>query len=177
MTADLRFEPLRRAIAAVPDFPSPGILFRDITPLIADPALLALAIDAMAAPVRDAGITHVLAIESRGFILGAPLALTLGAGLVLLRKPGKLPRATVRADYALEYGTDALEMHRDALSPAARVLLVDDVLATGGTLGAALALVDQVGATVHAASVLIELLALDGRTRVAPLRVEAVLAY
>ncbi|MCU0636323.1 MAG: adenine phosphoribosyltransferase [Gemmatimonadaceae bacterium] len=168
---------LRAAIAAVPDFPSPGILFRDITPLLAQPALLAQAIDAMAAPVREAGVTHVAAIESRGFLLGAPLALTLGAALVPLRKPGKLPRETRRAAYALEYGTDALEMHADALERGARVLLVDDVLATGGTLGAARSLVEAADAMLLGASVLIELEALRGRAALPGLVVSAVLTY
>jgi adenine phosphoribosyltransferase len=169
-------EAIAAAIRAVPDFPSPGILFRDITPLLAQPALLAAAVDAMADPFRTSGVTHVVAVESRGFIVGAPLALALGASFVPVRKPGKLPRATRRMAYALEYGTDVLEMHDDALSGAtpARVLLADDVLATGGTLGAAVALAESAGATVVGATLLLELPALGGRARLAPLLIEAV---
>ncbi len=149
----------------VPDFPKPGIVFKDITPMLGDATDFAAAIDAMAAPWRDAGIEAVLAIEARGFILGAPLARALGAGFVPARKPGKLPGRTLRQAYALEYGEDALELHADALRPGARVLLADDVLATGGTLAAAHALAMQAGAHVVGATVLIELAALGGRGR------------
>jgi adenine phosphoribosyltransferase len=168
---------LRETIVEVPDFPAPGVLFRDITPLLAEPAVFADAIARMADPVRGLGITHVLAIESRGFLLGAPLALTLSASLVPLRKPGKLPRATVRTVYSLEYGSDTLEMHADAVDSQSRVLIVDDVLATGGTLAAALQLVQQTGAIAVASTVLIELPALDGRARLAEHPVYAVLTY
>ena len=129
-----RFEEL---ILDVPDFPKPGIVFKDITPVLADPAALKEVIDLMAAYWRDKGITRVLGIESRGFIFGAPLAYALGVGLVLVRKPAKLPRATRSVDYALEYGTDTLELHVDDVISEDRVLLVDDVLATGGTAAAA----------------------------------------
>ncbi|MBI1808443.1 MAG: adenine phosphoribosyltransferase, partial [Gemmatimonadetes bacterium] len=122
---------VRRAIRDVPDFPKPGIVFKDITPVLVDATLFVRATDAMAAPYRGSGITHVVAIESRGFILGAPVAQSLGAAFVPVRKPGKLPSRTVREDYALEYGSDALEMHVDALANARGVLIVDDVLATG----------------------------------------------
>jgi adenine phosphoribosyltransferase len=168
---------LRATIAEVPDFPAPGVLFRDITPLLAEPAVFADAIARMADPVRALEITHVLAIESRGFLLGGPIALTLGASLVPLRKPGKLPRATLRAAYKLEYGSDTLEMHADAVHSRSRVLIVDDVLATGGTLAAALQLVQQSGASAIASTVLIELPALGGRARLSEHPVHSVLMY
>lgn len=165
-------------IRTVPDFPRPGIDFRDITPLLADAAGLREAIDAMATPWRDAGVNAVAGVESRGFILGAALALSLGAGFVPVRKPGKLPGPTLQETYALEYGSDRLEIHADALAPGRRVLLVDDVLATGGTLLAAARLVERQGAALAGAAVLAELAALQGRARwtaAAPLR--AVLTY
>ncbi|MCU0650490.1 MAG: adenine phosphoribosyltransferase [Gemmatimonadaceae bacterium] len=176
-TTDDVLSRLHSAIASVPDFPSPGVLFRDITPLLADPALFGLAVAKLADPVREAQVTHVVAIESRGFILGAPVALALDAAFVPLRKPGKLPRATHRVGYALEYGEDALELHRDALTPKSRVLIVDDVLATGGTLAAAATLVRTAGARLVGAHVLIELDALGGRARVGDLPVRSVLRY
>lgn len=154
-----------RRVRDVPDFPKPGIVFKDITPMLGDAADFGAAIEAMAAPWRDAGIDAVLAIEARGFILGAPLARALGAGFVPARKPGKLPCRALRQAYALEYGEDALELHADALRPDARVLLVDDVLATGGTLEAARALAAQAQADIVGAAVLIELAALGGRAR------------
>lgn len=154
-----------RHVRDVPDFPKPGIVFKDITPMLGDAGDFAAAIDALAAPWREAGIDAVLAIEARGFILGAPLARALGAGFVPVRKPGKLPCRAFRQAYALEYGEDALELHADALRPGARVLLVDDVLATGGTLAAARALAAQSRAEIVGATVLIELAALGGRAR------------
>ncbi|MCD9031759.1 adenine phosphoribosyltransferase [Luteimonas sp. Y-2-2-4F] len=165
-------------IRTVPDFPRPGVEFRDITPLLADASGLCEAIEAMAAPWRDAGVEAVAGIESLGFILGAALALSLGAGFVPIRKPGKLPGPTLQEAYALEYGSDRLEIHADALAAGRRVLLVDDVLATGGTLLAAARLVERQGAVLAGAAVLAELRALHGRARwrfAAPLR--AVLAY
>lgn len=163
---------LRRVLRDVPDFPKPGIVFKDITPVLADPVLFADVIQAMAAPFRSAEITHVAGIESRGFILGAPVALALGAGFVPIRKPGKLPWKTAAREYELEYGTDRLEMHIDACAAASRALVVDDVLATGGTLNAACALVEQVGGTVVGCSVLLEILEIGGRQRLAGRRVE-----
>ncbi|MFT4198605.1 MAG: adenine phosphoribosyltransferase [Pseudoxanthomonas sp.] len=152
-------------IRIVPDFPQPGVGFRDITPVLADAGAFAALLADMAAPWREAGIAAVLGIESRGFILGAALARELGVGLVPLRKPGKLPAPVLRQAYALEYGHDALEMHADALPSGARVLLVDDVLATGGTLLAALALARRQGCEVVGAGVLIELPVLGARRR------------
>jgi adenine phosphoribosyltransferase len=154
---------VRAAIRDVPDFPRPGILFRDITPLLASPGLFVRATDAMAAPFARSGITHVVAVESRGFIFGAPLAQRLDAALVPVRKPGKLPARVERHEYALEYGTDALEIHADACHARATVLVVDDVLATGGTAAAAAALVHRLGAEVVGFSFLLELGALGGR--------------
>lgn len=149
----------------VPDFPRPGILFKDITPVLADAAAFAAAIAEMAEPWRHARLDAVVGIESRGFILGAALAQALGTGFVPVRKPGRLPARTLSQDYALEYGTDQLQIHVDALPPGARVLLVDDVLATGGTLQAALLLLRRQGAEVVGAAVLFEMRALGGRAR------------
>lgn len=170
-------EQLYRVIRDVPDFPKPGIVFKDITPLLLDPEAFRTATELMAAPFRTAGVTRVVAIESRGFLLGAPVALQLGAGLVPIRKPGKLPAARGRVEYVLEYGTDALEMHQDAAGAADRVLIVDDVLATGGTARAAGQLISQYGATVVGYCFLIELAFLGGRERLAGERVEALLHY
>lgn len=153
------------AIRTVPDFPKPGIMFRDITTLLKDPAAFRLATDLLADRYRTAQIGVVAGIESRGFILGAALADRLGVGFVPIRKPGKLPAATLRQSYELEYGTDAVEIHRDALQPGARVLLHDDLLATGGTLSAACSLVDSLGGVIAGIAVLIELSFLNGRAR------------
>ena len=154
-----------RPIRDVADFPKPGIVFKDIMPMLADPVAFAGAIEAMAAPWRDTEIDAVLAIEARGFLFGAPLARVLGAGMVPVRKPGKLPGRVLEQRYALEYGEDALQVQADAVPPGARVLLVDDVLATGGTLAAACALVRQSGAQVAGAATLIELGCLGGCQR------------
>jgi adenine phosphoribosyltransferase len=152
-------------IRAVPDFPQPGVTFRDITPLLADADGFAHCIDLLAAPWRDAGVQVVCGIESRGFIFGAALADRLRSGFVPLRKPGKLPPPVVSAQYQLEYGSDALEMRADAPHGGERVLIVDDVLATGGTLAAARSLVEKAGMRPVGAGVLIELGALTGRAR------------
>ena len=156
---------LRARVRDVPDFPKPGIAFKDITPLLADPRLFAEATQAMAAPWRDAGVTHVVGIESRGFIVGAPVAQHLGAGFLPIRKPGKLPYRRRRVEYALEYGVDVLEMHEDACHPGAVVVIVDDVLATGGTAEAAARLVREVGGRVAGFAFLLELGFLDGARR------------
>lgn len=152
-------------IRDVPDFPEPGILFKDVTPLLADADGFAACLHDMAAPWRNRGIEAICGIESRGFIFGAALAPMLGVGFVPLRKAGKLPAATVSVDYALEYGQARLEIHQDALTPGQRVLIVDDVLATGGTLAASRELVERVGASVAGAAVVLELAFLDGRSR------------
>jgi adenine phosphoribosyltransferase len=154
---------LQALIRAVPDFPTAGITFRDITPLLVDAQAFARCIDLLAEPWVDQRIEAICAIESRGFIFGAALAIKLGVGFVPLRKPGKLPPPIVAIDYALEYGHDRLEVRDDACRPGERVLLVDDVLATGGTLAAARALIGKVGAQVVGASVVIELTDLPGR--------------
>src|SRR6266571_736223 len=164
-------------IRDVPNFPKPGVMFKDITPLLLDPRVFRRAVELMAAPFAQLGVSRVISIESRGFLLGAPIALALEAGLVPIRKPGKLPAARGRVEYALEYGTDALEMHRDAVGRADRVLIVDDVLATGGTAGAAAKLVRVHGAEVLGFTFLIELDFLKGRERLAGERVEALLHY
>ena len=166
-------------IADVPDFPEPGILFKDITPLLADHAALETIVAARATAAGDAsgrpGVDQVLGMESRGFILGAPVALALGVGFVPVRKAGKLPRETYAVSYALEYGEATLEVHRDALRPGERVLLVDDVLATGGTARATVDLVQKCGAEVHGIAVLMELGFLPGRAAVGDVPVTALL--
>ena len=164
-------------VRTVPGFPKAGILFRDITPLLADPAAFAEAVDAMAAPVATLKATHVMGIESRGFIFGAALAQKLSLGFVPARKPGKLPRESFRQDFALEYGADGLEIHRDAFKAGDRVLIVDDVLATGGTAAAARALVEQSGAQAVALTLFIELEDLPGREKLNGLPVFSVLRY
>jgi len=154
-------------IRDVPDFPKPGIVFKDITPLLANPQAFAAVIDRMAGPFQDAGIQFVAGIESRGFLLAGPIACRLRAGLVPIRKKGKLPRRTKSATYDLEYGQDSIEAHEDAFPAGAKVLLIDDVLATGGTAKAACELVEAIGGTVVAAAFLIELGFLNGRAKLA----------
>lgn len=154
---------LRSFIRDIPDFPEPGIVFRDITPLLADAGALAAAVEGLAAIARPLAVDMVIAAEARGFVLGAALAKELGAGFILARKPGKLPHDTTSAEYALEYGTDTLEVHTDALPAGARVLVHDDLLATGGTAGALCALAEQLGGEVVACAFLIELGFLPGR--------------
>ena len=156
---------VRRALRAIPDYPKPGILFQDITPVLADRRLFRAVIDAMAAPFAGAGVTHVLAIEARGFILGGAVATALEAGFVPARKPGKLPWERVTQVYELEYGSDSLECHRDAWAAGDRILVVDDVLATGGTAAAAAELVRRLGAELAGWSFLLEIEALGGRGR------------
>ena len=175
--ADALVGRLRAAVRDVPDFPKPGIVLKDITPVLADPELFRLTTDAMAEPWRGAGITHVVGIESRGFILGAPVAQRLAAGFIPVRKPGKLPYRRERIEYALEYGVDVLEVHADACAAGARVLIVDDVLATGGTAGAAARLVGQLGAPVLGFAFLIELAFLDGGSRLREVPRTSVLRY
>lgn len=168
---------LKTKIRHVPDFPKAGILFYDITTLLQDPAGFRAAVDSLSLPFKDQGIDLVVGIESRGFIFGAPVADRIGAGLSLVRKPGKLPSTCVRVTYDLEYGTDSLEMHEDAVRRGQRVLIVDDLLATGGTARATVDLVKGLGGTVHGLAFLIELVALNGRAKLAGEQVSAVLKY
>jgi adenine phosphoribosyltransferase len=170
-------ERLRGSIRDIPDYPKPGIVFKDITPLLGDAALFRAACEQMAAPFVSDGITHVVAVESRGFLFGGPIAQTLGAGLVPVRKIGKLPYRAERVEYALEYGTDALEMHVDALPPGAVALVVDDVLATGGTANATCRLAEKLGGRVVGCSFLLALSFLDGRRALENRRVESVIEY
>jgi adenine phosphoribosyltransferase len=169
-------ESLKRLIRDIPDFPKPGILFRDITPMLADPSGLALAIELLANPFRGKNIDLVVGAESRGFIFGTAVACCLSAGFVLVRKPGKLPHKRIAMSYELEYGTDTLEMHADAILSGQRVLIVDDLLATGGTMKACCDLVMKLGGTVAGIAVLIELAGLRGRNKL-PGDVHSVIQY
>ena len=169
---------LKTLIRDAPDFPKPGVTFKDITPLLADPAGLALCVETMANPWRGRGIELVCGAESRGFIFGTAIAQSLSAGFVPIRKPGKLPGATRKVTYDLEYGTDTLEMQANAVRPGQRVLMVDDLLATGGTLRACLDLLRELGADVAGVSLAIELTFLKGRERVgADVSVDAAIVY
>jgi adenine phosphoribosyltransferase len=168
---------VRAGIRDIPDFPKPGIVFKDITPVLADPALFRDVVRHFGDVYRADHIDVVVGIESRGFILAAPLAIELGVGFVPVRKPGKLPFKKSRVDYDLEYGTDALEAHDDAFSHGRRTLLVDDVLATGGTAAAAIRLVEQIGGEVTSCCFLVELGFLNGRSKLAGRRVEALVGY
>ncbi len=173
---DVSLEGLRRLIRDIPDFPKPGIVFKDITPLVADGQALRSAVDAIADRYRGR-IDTVLGIESRGFILGAAVAYALGVGLAVVRKPGKLPYKKLAAAYELEYGTDTLEIHNDAFGHPCRVLVVDDLLATGGTAGAAIDLVRQLGGEVIECAFLVELDFLAGRERLKPVESFALIHY
>ncbi len=164
-------------IRSVPDFPKKGIVFRDITTLIGDNCAFRRAIDLLAARYRNEGIQKVVSVESRGFIFGAPLAYVLNAGFVPIRKPGKLPAAVTRQEYSLEYGTDAIEMHTDAVLPGEKVLLLDDLLATGGTIRAACDLVKRAGGQVVGLAFLVELSFLHGRDRLQEYDVFSILQY
>lgn len=168
---------LRGLIREIPDFPRPGVGFKDITPLLADPEGLADSVRALAERARPLEVDCVVAAEARGFLLGPALALELEAGFVLARKPGKLPYETVSAEYVLEYGASQLELHSDAMRGGARVLVHDDLLATGGTAAALCELVEQLGGEVVACGFLIELAFLPGRERLAPREVHSLLAY
>jgi adenine phosphoribosyltransferase len=166
-------ELLRQLVVDVPDFPEPGVVFKDITPVLSDPAAFEAVVEALAAAGRDDSgavvVDHVVGMEARGFILAAPVALALGAGFVPVRKEGKLPRATYAEPYALEYGVATLELHRDGLADGDRVLLVDDVLATGGTVAATERLVQRSGAVAHGVAVLMDLSFLPGRATIGDL--------
>jgi adenine phosphoribosyltransferase len=168
---------LREYIRDIPDFPKPGIMFKDITPLLSDPAAFAGSIAQLRDHFAGQKISVIAAAEARGFIFGAPLALELKAGFVPIRKPGKLPYATIAQEYQLEYGKDKLEVHSDALGPGQRVLLIDDVLATGGTMKACHDLVTSTGAVVVACAFLIELSFLNGRAKLAPSEIFSLVTY
>jgi adenine phosphoribosyltransferase len=168
---------LKSLIRDLPDFPQPGVLFRDITPLLQDAAALRFTLETMASRYRGAGISKVIGIESRGFLVGAPLAYLLGVGFTPVRKQGKLPAATMAVEYSLEYGSNVLEIHRDALQPGERTLIVDDLLATGGTVAATVRLARELGAEVVSAAFLIELSALHGRALLPGVDVSTLLTY
>jgi adenine phosphoribosyltransferase len=175
-TKDLELEALLKShVRDIPDFPQPGILFRDITPLLSNGELFRKTVDAMVAPFED--IDHVIVIESRGFILGTPIAYAIGAGVVPVRKPGKLPYLTYAEAYALEYGTNTLEIHQDAIEPGERVLIVDDLLATGGTVAATIKLVERIGAEIVGITVLAELAALHGRDVIGDYPLNCLITY
>lgn len=170
-------ENLTALIRDIPDFPEPGIIFKDITPVLADRAAFAELVDALAEPFLELGVDKVAGIEARGFTLATPVAERLGAGFIPVRKPGKLPYETVREDYALEYGTDSLEIHTDAAARGEKVLLVDDVIATGGTAAAAIRLLRKIGADVVGFSVFIELASLDGAKKLDGVPLHALVKY
>jgi adenine phosphoribosyltransferase len=168
---------VRGTLRPIPDYPKPGILFQDITPVLGDAHLLRDVVSGMAKPFASLGVTHVVGIEARGFILGGAVATTLGAGFVPVRKPGKLPWERVREEYALEYGTDTLECHRDGLAAGSRVVVVDDVLATGGTARATCDLMERIGVEIVGLSFLLELEFLEGRARLHGRDVAAIIRY
>ena len=174
---DERQDILRKLIRDVPDFPKPGVIFKDITTLLKEPQGLAIAVDLLAEQLEGRNLEQVVAIESRGFLFGAPLALRLGAGLIPVRKPGKLPAETERETYDLEYGTDSLEIHRDAIEPGVRVVVVDDVLATGGTAEATVRMLKRLGAEVDSVAFVIELDFLGGRAKLGDLEIVTLLHY
>lgn len=168
---------LKRYIRSISDFPKPGILFRDITPLLNDAEAFEQAIKEMSSPYIDKAIRYVAAVEARGFIFGSAIATTLKAGFVPMRKKGKLPYQTVSVHYGLEYGQDSIEVHQDAIQPGERVLLVDDVLATGGTMAAACELIHKLGGEICGLSFLVELTNLHGREKIKPYPFHVVLSY
>jgi len=168
---------LESLIRSIPDFPTPGILFRDITPLLKDKDGFKAAIDLLADPYKDKKIDYVVAIEARGYMLGAPIARELGAGFIPVRKPGKLPYEKINIDYALEYGTNSLEMHKDAITRGQRVIVVDDLLATGGTAAATRTLLEQLGAQIVGFAFLVELTALRGREKLQGVDVRTLIEY
>lgn len=174
---ELTVERLRGMIRDVPDFPQPGVLFKDITTLLQDPEGLRLTMSALAIPWKNQQIDRVLGMESRGFIFALPLALELGAGFVPVRKKGKLPADTIFEEYDLEYGSATLEIHRDAIQPGMKVLLVDDLLATGGTASASTRLVQRLGGEIVGLSFLVELDFLNGRKTLGDYRIESLLRY
>ena len=172
--SDFNFESL---IVDIPDYPEPGVVFKDITPLFADPDGLRETVVTIADHFRDAGITKVVGPEARGFIVGVPVAMELGAGFIPARKPGKLPRDTYSVSYELEYGTDSLEIHKDAIKPGQKVVVIDDLIATGGTIEAAVKLIEELGGEVVKVVFLMELAGLKGRERLKDYDVESVICY
>ena len=168
---------LKRCIRNIPDWPKEGILFRDITPLLLNPKAFAAAIEALSADFMDIGVEYVAAVEARGFIFGSVVAEKLGAGFVPIRKKGKLPWKTESITYDLEYGTDTLQVHSDAVENGGKVLMVDDLLATGGTMAAACKLIETIGGTVAGTAFLIELADLQGREKIAGYKVTSIIAY
>jgi len=168
---------LKKYIRNIPDWPKKGILFRDITPLLAEPKALAAAIEALCADFTDAGIEYVAAVEARGFIFGATVARKLGVGFVPIRKKGKLPFKTESVTYELEYGSDTLEVHSDAVRKGAKVLMVDDLLATGGTMAAACKLIEKIGGQIAGITFLVELVELVGRAKLSGYKIKTVISY
>ena len=168
---------LSRYIRSIPDWPKKGILFRDITPLLADPQAFSAAVDALGADFTGVGIEYVAAVEARGFIFGAAVAERLGAGFVPIRKKGKLPGQTESITYDLEYGTDTLEVHRDAIESGAKVLMVDDLLATGGTMAAACKLIEKIAGKVVGIAFLVELADLRGRGKIGDYKISSIIRY
>lgn len=168
---------LKSVIRDIPDFPKPGILFKDITPLLQSPKGMKAALDRLAAPFKNAGITAVAGMESRGFIFGVPVAERLGVGFVPVRKPGKLPAETVSEEFSLEYGTDTLEIHKDALGKGDKVLIIDDLLATGGTAEATVKLIEKLGAQVIGMGFVIELAFLEGKKKLGNTDVHSLITY
>lgn len=174
---DLDVDLLRSHVRSIEDYPTPGVTFRDITPLLGEPTAFAAAIDGMVASFDGTGVDRVVGVEARGFVFGAAVALRLGAGFVPVRKAGKLPWAVVREEYDLEYGTDKLEIHRDAVHPGERILIVDDVLATGGTALATATLVETLGGVTAGFAFLLEIDALDGRSKLGERPIRSLLNY
>ncbi|MCP4612305.1 MAG: adenine phosphoribosyltransferase [Planctomycetes bacterium] len=168
---------LKQYIRSIPDWPKEGILFRDITPLLADPAALKTATEVLCTNFRGIGIEYVAAVEARGFIFGTAVAEKLGAGFIPIRKKGKLPSKTESITYDLEYGTDTLEVHLDAVTNGAKVLMVDDLLATGGTMTAACKLIESIGGQIAGITFLIELVALNGRAKLSGYNAKSIIAY
>jgi len=174
---ELTFDSLAEKIRDVPDFPQKGVVFKDITTLLKDGQAFRMAIDALVEPFKDAKVDLVVGMESRGFIFGSPIAYQLGAGFVPVRKMGKLPASSIRAEYALEYGTATLEIHEDAIIPGQKVLVIDDLLATGGTVGATIGLIEKLKGEVVGVAFLIELTFLNGRSKLQNHRVVSLLKY
>jgi adenine phosphoribosyltransferase len=177
MPATVTLDDIRASIRDVPDFPKPGVTFKDITPLLQNAELFKSTVERLAGPFRGKGITHVVSVESRGFIFGAPVAYLLGAGYIPLRKKGKLPYKTLSHTYELEYGSDTLEIHADALDGLSRILIIDDVLATGGTARAACRLIEKLNARVIGLSFVIELELLHGRQKLEGYEVTSLVRY